>query len=108
MRASCRRATSAAGGRWPGPPCPCGAGRYGAARIGVDVPGAQLVYRGLLAVGEAQHVARPAARPLAARQDVLEDVEEVPRAAHGLELLPRDCESHDSLTSADRERNLDR
>src|SRR5437899_140628 len=60
-----------------------------AARVGVDVPGAQLVQRRRFLVGEVQHVA-PAlavARALGVLQHLLQYVGEVSGAPHGVELL---------------------
>src|SRR6266498_4145756 len=62
------------------------------ARVAMHVPGAQLVQRGRLLVGEVQDV--PVGRSRGAVQYLLQGVGQVPRAAHGVDLGVADREIH--------------
>src|SRR3989449_363189 len=63
------------------------------ARVGVYVPGAQLVQRRRLLVREPEQVfVSPAGRRV---QDLAQDVGQVPRPAHGVVLRTRDREIHE-------------
>src|SRR5690349_19288219 len=67
--------------------------RHRPARIGMHVPGAQLVQRRGLLVGEVQNIA--VGRSAGAVEHLLEHVGQVARTTHGIVLRPADGEIHD-------------